>query len=160
MTCFDDKRRVFLLGASATVATACFSASDDSSTGDDAAVDEVGDEPEDDPCASTPGTYVGDETTFAQGTWTLVGQLIVAQDANGFFAYTAICTHQGCIIGKPASNGHSTCPCHFSQFDGNGKVLVGPASTPLRHFALAVCNGGVYVDTSTVVSASTRTPPA
>ncbi len=162
MACFDEKRRLFLLGASGAVAVACFSpsSSDDSSNTDAGDEGDAGDQPETDPCASTPGKYVGDETTFAEGSWTLVGEIIVAQDANGFYAYTAICTHQGCLVGKPASTGRTICPCHGSEFDGNGKVLVGPASSPLKHFAVAVCNGGVYVDNSTVVSATTRTPPA
>ncbi len=109
-------------------------------------------------CASL-GTLVGAETKFPVGTWKLVGQLIVAQDANGFFAFSAICTHQGCLVDPPASNGTTFCPCHGSQFDGNGKVIAGPAFTPLRHYAINICNGDVYVDTSTPVSATTRTPP-
>jgi len=160
MTCFDEKRRLFVLGAT-TLVVGCFGAqSGDDSTNDDAGDEDGGDESTSGDCTQTAGTYVGDVTSFAQGTWTLTGQIIVAQDVDGLYAYTAICTHAGCVVDAPASNGRTLCPCHGSQFDGNGAVLRGPAASPLRHFAVALCDGGVYVDTTTTVSATARTPPS
>jgi len=115
-------------------------------------------------CTSSLGTLVGAETDFPIGTWKLVHPsfsdiFIVAQDADGFFAYSAICTHQGCIVGAPSNNGATFCPCHGSQFDGNGRVTAGPAFSPLQHYAVTICDGNVYVDGSIPVSSSTRTPP-
>ena len=66
--------------------------------------------------------------------------------------------HEGCTISAPSSTGATSCPCHGARFDGNGAVTLGPARTPLPHFALTVCGGNVYVDTATVVAATTRTP--
>lgn len=112
--------------------------------------------------ATPPGKDAGDVANFPSGSWTLSGTtrdpFVVAQDSNGVFAYSAICTHEGCEIGKPDSTGKTTCPCHGAQFDGNGTVVRGPARTPLVHYAVAVCGGHVYVDTATTVDASTRTP--
>ncbi len=143
-----------------TVLLAC-SGGDDSSNGEagtEAGPTEAGDETVD--CSGTAGTMVGAETDFPMGTWTLVQSLyVVAQDANGFYAYTAICTHQGCTIFKPNSNGDAICPCHGSEFDGNGKVINGPAVLPLQHFAVNICGGNVFVDDTMTVNASTRTPP-
>jgi thiosulfate dehydrogenase (quinone) large subunit len=107
-----------------------------------------------------PGKSVGTVAKFAVGTWTLVGTLVIAQDANGFFAFSGICPHAGCLVDPPASNGSTYCACHGSRFDGNGKVTTGPARTALPHYAVAFCNGVVFVDTKTIVPASTRTPPA
>jgi thiosulfate dehydrogenase [quinone] large subunit len=116
-------------------------------------------------CTSAPpGTNIGAATAFVVGTWKLVtssksqNDVIVSQDTNGFFAYSAICTHAGCLVNAPASNGATLCPCHGSRFDGNGNVTNGPAARPLPHYALALCNGFLYVDTSNTVSESTRTP--
>lgn len=86
--------------------------------------------------------------------------VIVAQDDSGVFAFSAICTHQGCKVDAPDSTGTSTCPCHGSVFDGNGAVVKGPARTALAHYAVAICSGRVLVDASTTVDASTRTPVA
>ncbi len=148
------------LGALALVA--CSGATTDVDAGDqDAGDDGAGDAADETtPTCTGIGKLVGTEAQFPVGTWKLVGQLVIAQDANGFFAFSAICTHQGCLVNPPSSNGTTICFCHGSEFDGNGAVLKGPAYTPLPHYALTVCNGSVYVDTSTKVAASTRTPPA
>jgi len=42
--------------------------------------------------------------------------VVVTQPAAGQFkAFTAVCTHQGCIVATVA-NGLITCPCHGSQY--------------------------------------------
>jgi len=164
MSSMDRRCALCTLASTGAVLVGC-GGDDSSGTDADTDADEGGDAPaETDPCTATPGKIVGAETDFAVGTWTLV-QLdfahifIVAQDTNGFFAYSAICTHQGCIIGQPSANGSTLCPCHFSQFDGNGNVTAGPAPSPLQHFEVTVCNGNVYVNSSKSVNETTRTPP-
>ena len=112
-------------------------------------------------CANPPaGTNLGPVSSYPAGTWTKKNSYIVAQDAKGFFAFTAICTHSGCIVNPPATNGDTLCACHGSKFDGNGAVLQGPAALPLQHFAVALCGGDLYVDDNMSVDAATRTPAA
>ena len=58
-------------------------------------------------------------------------QIIVSQPTEGeVVAFSAICTHQGCIV-VPEKKGLN-CPCHQSLFDtATGAVLQGPATDPL-----------------------------
>ena len=51
----------------------------------------------------------------------------------GVFAYSAICTHQGCTVSYDKGSKHLVCPCHGATYDpANGaKVLGGPTNTPL-----------------------------
>ena len=58
-------------------------------------------------------------------------QVIVSQPTAGeVVAFSAICTHQGCIV-VPEKKGLN-CPCHQSLFDtATGAVLQGPATDPL-----------------------------
>jgi Rieske Fe-S protein len=60
-------------------------------------------------------------------------ELVVTQPTAGEFkAFTAICTHQGCLVGS-VSDGTITCPCHNSMFSAaDGSVSGGPASAPLE----------------------------
>ena len=72
---------------------------------------------------------------------TSTGNFLVAQTAqNTFVALTAICTHQTCTITGFASQTY-VCPCHGSTFDINGRVLGGPAPSPLRQFPAQLTNG-------------------
>jgi cytochrome b6-f complex iron-sulfur subunit len=65
-------------------------------------------------------------------------EILVAQPSEGeVVAFSAVCTHQGCIIAPDADV--LRCPCHGSQFDlRTGEVLGGPADEPLPAVAVEV----------------------
>lgn len=58
---------------------------------------------------------------------------IMVNTNGSYVAFTAVCTHSGCLVGNYA-NGRITCPCHGSQFNLQGQVVNGPAPSPLRSF--------------------------
>jgi Rieske Fe-S protein len=114
------------------------------------------------PCTANPaGTELGKPSDFkdglnvAQNTGFLVGK-----DAKGFYALTAICTHQGCDMSSGAgqvSSSGITCLCHHSRFNDAGDVIGGPACCPLQAFAMELgCNGSLYADPNKSVSSSER----
>ncbi len=65
---------------------------------------------------------------------------ILFRTKAGVFAYSRICTHQGCSVNYDAQSNTLLCPCHGAQFDqdANGKVLNGPATTPIASIKVAV----------------------
>ena len=65
-------------------------------------------------------------------------QIIVSQlTAGEVVAFSAICTHRGCIV-VPEKTGLN-CPCHQSLFDtATGAVLKGPATEPLPAVKVAL----------------------
>ena len=63
----------------------------------------------------------------------------------GVFAYSAICTHQGCTVSYNSTSKHLKCPCHGAEFDpANGaKAVAGPTQTPLSKIKVAVSGAWV-----------------
>lgn len=63
----------------------------------------------------------------------------------GVFAYSAICTHQGCTVSYNSSSKHLQCPCHGAQFDPNNgaKAVSGPTQTPLAKVKVKVSGAWV-----------------
>jgi Rieske Fe-S protein len=64
--------------------------------------------------------------------------VITQPKAGSFDAFTAVCTHQGCIVGSVAG-GTINCPCHGSKFSiADGSVVNGPAASPLAPVSIKV----------------------
>ena len=51
-----------------------------------------------------------------------------------FKTLSRVCTHQGCTTNWQSGSNKFHCNCHGSEFDGNGKVLQGPATSSLNEF--------------------------
>lgn len=103
----------------------------------------------------------GNMSALAVGGMLVMSNVVVARDAGGVYAMSAVCTHAGCLLDdtSPTVAAGLSCPCHGSTFDGNGNVTRGPARTPLQHYAVTIAaDGSLTVDGGQPVSASTRTP--
>jgi Rieske Fe-S protein len=65
--------------------------------------------------------------------------VVLTQPVAGTFkGFSAVCTHQGCIVATIA-NGTIDCPCHGSKFSvKDGSVVNGPAASPLPPVTITV----------------------
>ncbi|KKE98379.1 Rieske (2Fe-2S) protein [Mycolicibacterium obuense] len=72
------------------------------------------------------------------GSGVIVGKTVVTQPTAGDFkAFSAVCTHSGCLVNKIA-DGTIDCPCHGSKFSLDGAVVDGPAEKPLEPVSVRV----------------------
>jgi Rieske Fe-S protein len=65
--------------------------------------------------------------------------LVTRTAQDSFNAFTAICTHEQCVI-TGFSSGTFVCPCHGSQYTTGGAVQQGPATQRLRQFTTQFTN--------------------
>jgi len=71
-------------------------------------------------------------------------EVVVTQPTAGEFkCFTAVCTHQGCIVSS-VSDGTINCACHGSQFSvEDGDVEAGPATVPLDEVPITVSGDSI-----------------
>ncbi|MFQ5591506.1 MAG: ubiquinol-cytochrome c reductase iron-sulfur subunit [Phycisphaerae bacterium] len=82
-----------------------------------------------------------------QSTIVQVGSqvVIVVRGTTGFKAFSAACTHLGCLVEWDPSRKQFLCPCHAAVFDDNGQVVSGPPPGPLPALKVKELGKKVYV---------------
>lgn len=73
--------------------------------------------------------------------------LLHRKSTGDFLAFTAVCTHQGCIINDVTPKTFD-CACHGSSYDSNTGIpsALSPAKRPLTQFPVAVKDGSLYIE--------------
>ncbi|TDU84101.1 nitrite reductase/ring-hydroxylating ferredoxin subunit [Kribbella voronezhensis] len=71
-------------------------------------------------------------------------KIVVTQPTAGQFkAFTAVCTHAGCLVAT-VENKTIDCPCHGSKYSvADGSVVNGPAPSPLAPVNVTVKGGNI-----------------
>ena len=96
-------------------------------------------------------TVVGAVEDFPVGTGKVIPVdnkpvIIVNTSAGGVKAFSAICTHLGCIVYWDKAKNVMHSPCHDGLFNPvTGAVVGGPPPRPLPPYELAIKDGKVYV---------------
>lgn len=71
--------------------------------------------------------------------------VIVVKDRSGFVAFSASCTHLGCLVRWEGSKKEFFCPCHAAVFDKEGGVVSGPPPSPLVPYRIKQVGEKVFV---------------
>lgn len=72
--------------------------------------------------------------------------IIVNTKAGGVKAFSAICTHLGCVVNWSGKKNVIQSPCHDGLFNPvSGAVVGGPPPRPLPAYEVVIKDGKVYV---------------
>ena len=95
--------------------------------------------------ATTTDLPIGTGKVVAMGS----KPVIVINTTAGVKAYSAVCTHLGCIVGYDSTLGHIVCPCHDGHFNStSGGVISGPPPQPLAPVGVAVEKDQIFLVSS------------
>jgi Rieske Fe-S protein len=147
-----SRRTILALGGSGAALTlaACTAPLADGSNGKAAPAspppsDAPAGAPSDSPASAAPGgsseaiAKLADIPVGGSIAATLAGApiLISQPEAGTVVAFSAICTHQGCIVAP--GEAEFACPCHASRFTlSDGAVRGGPAQRPLDKVQVSI----------------------
>ena len=70
---------------------------------------------------------------------------LIVRTADGVKAFSAICTHLGCVVAWDPQRKEIECPCHAGKFDLDGRVVSGPPPRPLPVHQVKVIDGKIYL---------------
>jgi nitrite reductase/ring-hydroxylating ferredoxin subunit len=113
-----------------------------------------------------PSQDLGPATSVPVGGGRLVQlngkPVMLTQPKKGTFkAYSAVCTHQGCVVDKRVTKNRITCKCHDSVFDAaTGRVLTGPAKRALPGVKIKITRGRIVAVTTAAAAAAPAPSPA
>jgi len=154
VTEIDPSRRNLMAGLAAAgvavpVLAACGSSSDTTGTTDPAgstSSDTSASSGSSSTAKSGGDTIPTSEIPVGGGKIFASDKVVVTQPTAGDFkAFTAVCTHQGCILAN-VSDGTINCTCHFSKFSiEDGSVVNGPATKALAEKTVTVSGSSLTV---------------
>ncbi|NIR43341.1 MAG: Rieske (2Fe-2S) protein [Gemmatimonadetes bacterium] len=71
--------------------------------------------------------------------------ILIRTPSGELRAFSAACTHLGCIVQYREDIGHIWCACHNGHFDLNGRNIQGPPPRPLDSFVVNVRGDEIVV---------------
>lgn len=92
------------------------------------------------------GTAVAAAGDVPEGGGIVVDETVIVQpSADEFLAFSAVCPHQGSIVGAPDAEGNIVCPSHGSTWTIDGALEQGPAEVDLAEVAITVEDGQIFL---------------
>lgn len=74
-----------------------------------------------------------------------VGRVALVDAGTELRAFSAVCTHLGCIVHWEQEMEHLFCPCHNGMFNRAGEVVGGPPPRPLERYPVEVREGQIFI---------------
>lgn len=71
--------------------------------------------------------------------------VLIRQRGGTLAAFSAVCTHLGCVVQWQKEKEEFLCPCHGGRFSAAGAVIAGPPPRPLDKLPVKETGGTITV---------------
>ena len=94
--------------------------------------------------SATPQNIIEDSSLSIGETFNFTSKsgspAVLFKSRTGVYAYSAVCTHEGCTVQYNSASKNLQCGCHGAVFDpeSDGNALSGPTNQPLPKIKVAV----------------------
>jgi Rieske Fe-S protein len=94
--------------------------------------------------SATPQNIIEDSSLSIGETFNFTSKsgspAVLFKSKTGVYAYSAVCTHEGCTVQYNSASKNLQCACHGAVFDPgkDGTVVTGPTNKPLPKIKVAV----------------------
>jgi Rieske Fe-S protein/uncharacterized membrane protein YphA (DoxX/SURF4 family) len=94
--------------------------------------------------SATPQNIIEDSSLSIGETFNFTAKsgspAVLFKSKTGVYAYSAVCTHEGCTVQYNSASKNLQCACHGAVFDPgkDGTVVTGPTNKPLPKIKVAV----------------------
>ncbi|WP_041974504.1 ubiquinol-cytochrome c reductase iron-sulfur subunit [Geobacter sp. OR-1] len=98
----------------------------------------------------TSGKVMFQESTISEGEakffqYAGSAAVVIKIKEHEVIAFSAVCTHLGCIVQWQKDKGEFLCPCHAGRYTAQGAVISGPPPKPLQALPVKVANGTITI---------------
>jgi cytochrome b6-f complex iron-sulfur subunit len=71
--------------------------------------------------------------------------VVIRKKSGELAAFSAVCTHLGCILQWETEKQEFICPCHGGRFSSAGAVISGPPPRPVAKLSFSIINGTITI---------------
>ena len=85
------------------------------------------------------------ELAYSVSGRAMKARIFLVSSSGGLAAFSAVCSHLGCLVNYRRDKHEFVCPCHGGRYDLSGKNVSGPPPLPLTRFPVKTQDGMVHV---------------
>jgi cytochrome b6-f complex iron-sulfur subunit len=71
--------------------------------------------------------------------------VVIRKKGGAVIAFSAVCTHLGCIVQWQKEQERFLCPCHAGLYSADGTVISGPPPKPLARLPFVEADGKITI---------------
>jgi cytochrome b6-f complex iron-sulfur subunit len=85
------------------------------------------------------------ELSYTASGKVMKARIFLVSSSEGLTAFSAVCSHLGCLVNYHRDKREFVCPCHGGRYDLSGRNISGPPPAPLTRFPVKIQDGTAFI---------------